>query len=117
MVKSNKLIVPFVLAAIICSTIMSVAIIGSANLEFHYAAWTRSLTYLPAITEDFKKVYLWCSVLPILTTIFGILILAGGLHRMPIVIAYSVSLLAIGHLFWFFFWIISVYLVNQSFVA
>ena len=85
-------------------------------MNFCYAKWTAENITLPYLAALFKPIYNYVWILPILTALIGSLIAAKKMTR-GITIAFSVSALVVIHVWWFFFWLLAIYLSNQSFIA
>lgn len=108
---------PLLVSMIACSVIMAYVTFGIAGLEFNYALWSRRGSHvLPYITELLKQSYRAVWALPVMTVLVSILIWTGKISR-PVWISLLVGTLAVLHTGWFFFWLLGLYLVNQSFVC
>lgn len=108
---------PIVAGAVMCSLIMAYVTFGIAELEFHWALWTRKESHaLPFITSWLRQVYWVVWLLPAVTLITGALFLMGKI-RGEVWVAASIACVLVLHVAWFFFWLLGLYLANQSFVA
>lgn len=111
-------VLALVIGAVICSVMIAYVTVGVAYLEFHHAMWTRvrDPSWLPFFTAYFRKVYWVGWLLPVLTALAGGLVFSRKLAS-PLAVACLGSVVAIAHVGWFLFWILALYLVNQSFVC
>lgn len=114
--QSRYWVLPAIVGAVLCSAAIALVTTGVGHLEFHCAKWTRSPFSLPAIAEVFKAVYPVGWLLPITTAIVGVLLATRKLTS-AVAIAFWISVLAVAHVVWFLFALLSIYLTNQTFVA
>jgi hypothetical protein len=116
MTISRKWVLPIAIGAFICSGIMAYVIDGVSMVNFHYATRVIETTHFPYPVILFKPVYNYVWLLPVLTALFGTLIVT---HKITgeTMIASIISVLIVIHVCWFFFWLVAIYLSNQSFIA
>ena len=114
--SSRPWVLPAVIAASMCSALLATFTVSLARVELHYAMWTKSQKYLPALAEAFAKVYLAGLVLPLVTVFLGLLLCTKKLTN-PVAISSWIGFLAVMHIGWLFFSLVALYLMNQTFVA
>ncbi len=107
---------PLLAGAIVCSAMVALTTTSMAYIEFNHAGWTRSPHTLPAIAEAFRSVYLAGWILPILSALVGTVFAIKKVTSRT-AIASAVALLAVGHLAWFLFTLLALYLTNQTLVG
>jgi len=114
--QSRNWILPIVVGAVACSAAIALVTTSVGHLEFHQAKWTHSPRSLPAIAEAFKAIYPVGWLLPLVTAVVGVFVLAKKLTN-AVAIASWISLFAVAHVVWLLFTFLSIYLTNQSFVV
>ena len=89
---------------------------GIASLEFESAVGTRnrSLEYLPLIVGYFHRVHNLWWVLPVVASIFGLLLLARAECR-TLFLAWFLSVVALAIVGWASFFVLALYLVRTNF--
>jgi|GEM_PF-1242982 len=110
---------PLAVGMLICSLVFGYFTYGIAYREFNFAWWTRNehlSNWLPGITACLKALYPAVWVLPALTGIFLILVIARRITREAWFWMW-VTFIATLHFIWFFFWLLGLYVVNQTFVC
>ena len=111
---SDKWILPVATGALICSGTVAAITWGISVSNFHYAKWTTENISLPYYATLFKAIYNYAWILPLLTALLGILIIAKKITK-GTTMACGITALVVIHVWWFFFWLLAIYLSNQSF--
>lgn len=114
--NSNITVVVGAATSVICSLLVTFATTAIAHLELTYARWTRVVTQVPALVGVFKEIYGGVWLLPIGTAIVAYCVVGKRIVRPEIAVS-CISALVILHVVWFFFWLLALYLANQSFVS
>jgi hypothetical protein len=110
--KKETLAIKFWAFAISCIFCLGITCISL--IEFHWAKWTRSNHPLPMIASTFRSVYLAGLGLPFLTA-FMVRLPDSASHS-ALRSLHLFGLVTFLHMFWFFFWLVAMYLLNQTLV-
>jgi hypothetical protein len=116
MAESRKWTLPIVVGAVLCSVMLALVTVSVGHIEYHQAKWTHFPRSLPALAGFYREVYWAGWLLPVMTALIGFVVTTRKLVNVT-VIACCISALAVAHVGWFLFFLLALYLTNQTFVA